>query len=218
MWFANGSSDDCPVLRLKSDSSVHFAFALGYTLEEMQMMRSHKPFHGQHSVHFAPGRETPTENYLQIGWMAVLDQFRSWITYVKRELEGPDRWAEASSATKLERVIAEEYDGPFTVEEIRRIQRSFEAAKQEIEIKRLLSAEELTSLTAQMQQQQASASSLGRIEWQKEAVREWVKWAIRTGLESSAAQQVLDIISSQFHWLSEHLITAVKAFTHFLLP
>jgi hypothetical protein len=148
-------------------------------------------------------------------WSQVRAAFETWVGAVKA-LQQPDHWQEAAQQRAITASVVAEYDTPFTVEEIGRIGESFDKARDEIAQKRLLTAEDLADLTQEMVKQRRSATLTGRIDWQKTAVQEWIKWVIRRGLDSIVAQQILDIIASKFAWLSHHLGAAVSAMHKFL--
>lgn len=48
---------------------------------------------GGHYAHFCPGKETYEESEYPGSWALQKLNVRYWITYVKRELETPDKWA-----------------------------------------------------------------------------------------------------------------------------
>jgi hypothetical protein len=63
-----------------------------------------------------------------------------------------------------------------------------------------------------------AAPMTGRIDWTKQILEWWAKWAVDTALKSQVAQQVFDVISDKLSWLAHALGSAGNHIAGLLRP
>lgn len=189
-------------IRHKSDGA---SFSIGWHDEESAPI-------GPYAIRYHPHAVLKRADIVAEDWQHVLRELRRWLEAIYHE-GLPDLWAEDEQARLVRPAISEEYNTPFSGQEVDRITTSFNAALTEITQRQLLTAGQLQELTTFVNEKKHSASTEKRIDWQSTVVDGLIKFGFDKLAGSDAAKQVMDIIATQFHWLSHQIGPIIEKVT-----
>jgi hypothetical protein len=192
------------IKHLRSDAR----FGIGWYTEEGATV-------GPFAVVYQPHSERSHGNFQLREWSLVLHQFRRWLDAIFIAAL-PDKWAEHERTSLVRPAVSEQYNTPFSAAEVAQIGRSFDSALEAITERQLLTARHLEELTAFVVEQKASASTTKRIDWQSKVVDGLITFGLDKIGNSETAKHVMDIIASNFLWLSHQIGPAISRISGYL--
>jgi hypothetical protein len=151
------------------------------------------------AVVFSPGEHTPVENhagYAQWGW--VTESLLTWLNYLRREIEEPDKWKQVFEAGKRISWESDEEDNKqFTFEEVKDIERSIELAKKQLE-KLGLQNEQLKTLEKKLDYVADKAKTLGKVDWKNLFVGTMIGFIVQAAIPPETAKSIWLILQEAF--------------------
>jgi hypothetical protein len=165
--------------------------------------------HGEVLVSYAPHPDVRSKETTVPEWRGVLRHFGNWLTAISEE-EAPDEWEEIRSRKALDSILIAEYESELSPQDGKRVAVSLDEAREEIVQKRLLTPEQLASLSQELGKHKDSArNGIGRIQWTRTFVEGVVKWATARELDALTTSAISGVLSEHLRWITHQIGAAV---------
>lgn len=164
-------------------------------------------FHGPSDAHFifdrsgesnvarySPGESTQSATVIAGSWDAELGQFRAWLTYVQREHEAPDLWAELDAKTRLHTPARTTENTPFEPFEIEQVLRAVAETREYAGATLALTEAQKAHLDTTLDYLAEAATRMGRVDWKSVLVGSMVEAMISAAIPQEAAQSVMNML------------------------
>ena len=145
-------------------------------------------------VQLSPGNGVHEERAVAANWRIVRGAVRAWITYLLRELEEPDLWAELLATNAIANVDPGD-NGPLTPDEIRQIGTNVQAAK-EFVVETGVAGAALDEVNRKLDYLVDSAERLGRFDWRTFALGMAFDIAVNVAFNPDQARRLFEIVVS----------------------
>ena len=142
-----------------------------------------------------PGEQTRVDSYYWDNWSDQLSWFRSWLNYLKREIESPDLWAEISKEAQVLEAAAssDTSNAPFSLEEKAYIVQGINEIKQYLLTAHKLDPELVESRLKYLIE---SSERVGRKDWINLLISVLVGIVINAALPPEATRELFRFVGT----------------------
>ncbi len=152
----------------------------------------------RHVARYSPGSERLVVEGAPATWMAQKNHFRTWLSFLKREIEQPDLWYEISKyqlPSDSDSTPAD-FNEPFTVNEFEQIERGLDQIKSHLLENFAESEEHVQFVEERLQYLTESAKRQGRKDWLHTCIGVIFTMATSLTLAPEEAQNIWLMIKS----------------------
>jgi hypothetical protein len=146
-------------------------------------------FHkGEHYAIFSPGDNKLVMETYPGSWEGQLSYFRSWLTFLKREIQQPDLWVELAKyqLPPGEQISIEIANEPFTTQQVDQIAEGVEKIRKYLEVEFDLDTQQKALVNEKLKYLLEASKRQGRKDWLHTSIG--VIFTIATGLALAPEQ------------------------------
>lgn len=153
---------------------------------------------GDHYAMFSPGEDKITDSQYPGPWRMQLRNFRSWLNYLKREIEAPDKWGRLNDEILKLDISNEGNDSKFTAQEFDEINRKIELLKARISEHKLLN-EHHEVLNTKLDFLIEQAKAMSKFDWKSLFIGTIISITIQLSISQESAGVLWGIIKEVFN-------------------
>jgi hypothetical protein len=144
----------------------------------------------RYAIERSPGGERQFQVHGNLSWRDVLNWFQHWLSDVKTDLETPDLWTELAANRVTLTVPSPEENTPFTVQEQRQLQDQLDHILGAILSDLQLTADQGTTIRADMDYLKEAATRVGRRDWTEIAMGVIGGWVLSSALPPEKVSEI----------------------------
>ena len=159
---------------------------------------------------FSPGQSELHVSARKVHWSQTVEHVERWTKYLERELDAPDLWGLAKGRRNLvaQASAPDVENNPFTSEEQRFIAAKLDEIATTLSASHELGTKELKLLETEFDFLKAESATAGRKAWFRMAVGGIMAAVVTKVLDSSAANDLLNMIVEAFAPLVTKLLAS----------